>query len=88
MRGNCPVDVISVCSAAGEIRPLRLRLEDDEHYLLRIDIEEVIDVKRIEHVGIEAQIFLCRATVWGKPWLFELKYTYRSHSWRLCGRLH
>ena len=35
-----PVDVISMCSASGEIRPLRLRMEDEQHQLLRIDIEE------------------------------------------------
>ena len=35
MDGNiCPVDVISVCSANGDIRPLRLRMEDEEHQLL------------------------------------------------------
>ena len=31
---NQPVDVISVCSAGGEIRPLRMRMEDEEHQLL------------------------------------------------------
>ena len=76
-----PVDVISVCSANGDIRPLRLRMEDEKHQLLRVDIDEVISVKPIQYVGIEAQIFLCRATVEGKKWLFELKYTIRSHSW-------
>ena len=59
----CPVDVISVCSAAGDIRPLRLRLEDEQHQLLRIDIDEVISIKSVQFVGIEAQIFLCRAVV-------------------------
>lgn len=83
-----PVDVISVCSAAGEIRPLRLRMEDDAHGILRIDIDEIISVKPIQFVGIEAQIFLCRATVMGKKWIFELKYTIRTHTWcffrRVC----
>lgn len=83
----CPVDVISVCSASGEIRPLRLRLEDEEHQLLRIDIEEVVSVKEVPYVGVEATIFLCRATVWEKKWLFELKYTIRTHTWSLLGRV-
>ena len=84
----CPVDVISVCSAAGEIRPLRFRMEDENHQLLRIDIDEVISMKKIQYVGIEAHIYLCRATVGGKKWIFELKYTIRSHNWcffrRVC----
>ena len=85
---NCPVDVISVCSASGDIRPLRLRMEDAEHQLLRIDIEEVISMKPIKYVGVEAQIFLCRAIVKGKEWLFELKYTIRTHSWCLHRRVY
>ena len=77
----CPVDVISMCSADGQIRPLRLRMEDEDHQLLRIDIEEVVSSKEIQYVGIEAHVFLCRAKVKGKQWLFELKYTIRSHCW-------
>lgn len=76
-----PVDVISVCSATGELRPLRLRMEDESHQLLRINIEEILDVQDIQHVGAEAHIFLCRATVWNKKWTFELKYFIRTHTW-------
>ena len=82
-----PVDVISVCSARGDIRPLRLRLEGEEQELLRIDIDEIVSVRHIQYVGIEAQIFLCRATVHGKRLLFELKYTIRTHSWCLLRKV-
>lgn len=84
---NTAVDVISVCSAGGEIRPLRLRMEDEAHQLLRIDIDEVVSVKPVQYVGIEAQIFLCRATVRGKQWMFELKYTIRTHRWCIHRRI-
>ena len=85
---NRPVDVISVCSADGEIRPLRLRMEDEEHQLLRVDIDEILSMKPIQYVGIEAQIFLCKAMVKGKEWLFELKYTIRSHCWCFYRRVY
>ena len=85
---NTPVDVISVCSADGQIRPLRLRLEDEHHELLRVDIDEVISVKPIQYVGIEAQIFLCKAVVKGSQWLFELKYTIRTHNWCILRRVY
>ena len=84
---NKPVDVISVCSANGDIQPLRLRLEDEQHQLLRVDIDEIISVRKVEYVGIEAQIFLCRATIHGKKTLFELKYTIRTHSWCLMRKV-
>lgn len=84
----CPVDVISMCSAAGDIRPLRIRMEDEAHQLLRIDIEEIVSVKEVQYVGIEAHIFLCRATVRDKEWLFELRYTIRTHSWCLLRKVY
>ena len=83
-----PVDVISMCSAGGEIRPLRFRMEDEDHKLLRVDIEEIISSRHIQYVGIEAQVFLCTATVKEKKWLFELKYTIRSHSWCLLRKMY
>jgi len=83
----CPVDVISVCNADGTITPLRLQLEDEHRQLLRINIQEVVSVKEIEHVGMEAHIFLCKARVHDRQWVFELKYTFRSHSWRLMRML-
>ena len=84
---NMPVDVIAMCSANGDIRPLRLRTETEDHKLLRVDIDEIINSRKVQYVGIEAQIFLCRATVEGKKWLFELKYTIRTHSWCLMRRV-
>lgn len=83
-----PIDVISVCSADGQIRPLRFRMEDDAHQLLRIDIDEIISSKHIQYVGIEAQVFLCSALVQGKRWLFELKYTIRTHCWCLLRKVY
>ncbi len=83
-----PVDVISICSASGEMRPLRIRVEDEQHQLLRIDIEEIISSKEIQYVGIEATVYLCRATVRDQKWLFELKYTIRTHTWCLIRKVY
>lgn len=80
---SCPVEVISVCNADGRIRPLRLRLSDESQQLRRIDILEILSTKDVSYVGIEAQVYLCRAMVEGQLWLFELKYMIRSHSWQL-----
>ena len=82
-----PVDVISVCSASGEIRPLRLRMEDEAHGLLRVDIDEVINTRQVQYVDIEATVFLCRATVRNERWIFELKYTIRTHTWCLMRKV-
>lgn len=80
---NQKVEVISLCGTDGEIRPLRFRMEDAQHRLLRVDITEVVNVKPIQYVGVEAQIFLCKALLEGKEHMFELKYTIRTHTWCL-----
>ena len=78
---HSPVDVISVCTAEGEIRPLRLQFQDDQQQLFRVNIHEIVSKTEIEYVGVEAVVFLCRAWVAGREWLFELKYSIRSHNW-------
>lgn len=85
---NRPVDVISVCNADGTIKPLRLRFEDESNQLLRVDIEEVVSTREVQFVGVEATIFLCRATVGEQPWMFELKYTFRTHCWCIHRRFY
>ncbi|MBQ8622680.1 MAG: hypothetical protein IJ422_10275 [Oscillospiraceae bacterium] len=81
----CPVDVISVCSVDGQIRPLRLRLEEADQQLVRIDIDEVVDVREIPYPGAEAHVFLCRARVGDRDRMLELKYSIRGHKWSLIG---
>lgn len=83
----CPVDVISVCSTEGEIRPLRLQLEGGEHQRIRMDIVEVVGIKEIPYSGVEACVFLCKARTEGREIVVELKYTFRSHTWCLLRRL-
>lgn len=85
---NTPIDCISVISAAGEITPLRFRLERQDRERLRVNIDKVLSTRRIPYVGVEAQVFLCRALVDGREQVFELKYTIRSHSWSLVQRMY
>ena len=77
------VDVISVCNAEGEIRPLRLQMVDENKQILRVHIVDARVVERIQHVGVEAVIFHCRAEVYDRVLSFRLKYTYRPHIWHL-----
>ena len=84
----CSVDVICVCSTEGGIRPLRFRATDEQDQKLCVNIDEVLRTDEIKTMGREQQIFLCRATVRGKEWMFELKYTIRSHNWCLMRRVY
>ena len=77
VRKTCPVDVISVCSASGE--PAAGGGRGTGAYPVNID--EVISVKEVPYVGVEARIFLCRGTVDGRQRQFALKYLIRAHCW-------
>lgn len=83
-----PVDVICVCQADGSIRPLRLRLENEENMMVRVDVEEVLSTRKVDFVGVEALIFLCRIHLCGRAKVIELKYTFRNHSWWLCRQMY
>lgn len=85
-RSMYPVDVISICSAEGEIRPLRLRLQQEGEETV-MDITDILRITQIPHVGVEASVYLCRAKSYGRTILFELKYTFRSHQWCLLRRI-
>ncbi len=87
-QGVCPVDVICVCSASGEIRPLRVQIIDETRQIVRVNIEEIVSTETVEHVGAEAALFRCRATVWDRKWLFELKYAIRTHTWTLVRKIY
>ena len=87
-RNSGPGVVIAVWSASGDIRPLRLRVEDEEQGLIRVNIDEVSSVKEVPYVGVEARIFLCRGTVDGRQRQFALKYLIRAHCWCLMDRVY
>ena len=77
------LDVICVCNADGEIRPLRLRLEDDAEGWIRVDIDQILRVDRDRRFGSESITFLCGGQVRDRRRLFQIKYAVRSHIWSL-----
>ena len=77
------VDMISLCSASGELSPLRLRVEDQERGTLRLDIDRVISRKPVEAVGAEGILFVCWAKMQDSRHMIELRYMLRSQTWRL-----
>ena len=80
---NIPIQMISVCSTNGELLPLRFRYEDKEHLLQTVNILETVCKKDINYIGIEAFLYTCKAMMYGKEKMFELKYTVRTHKWIL-----
>ena len=85
---NIPIQVISVCSADGALQPLRFRFEDEEHAMHIVNVLEVVDVRAVSYVGIEAFRYLCKAEEDGLRHLFELNYAVRAHRWALLRRIY
>lgn len=83
MRRNLPVQVLASCGVDGAIVPLRFRFEDGTHMLHTVKIEEVLDSRKIEYVGLEAFCYLCKAECEGREKVFELRYTVHTHRWVL-----
>ena len=83
------VDVICMYDTEGEIRPLRLRLYDEQSQGTRMDIQEILGIERNGKFGSESITFVCRGVTEMKKQVLELRYSVRNHSWhvlRLFGR--
>ena len=80
---NIPIQMIAHCGADGSMQPLRFRFEDASHMLHTVQICEVLDCRRVDYVGIEALIYLCKAVVEDMERIYELRYTVRAHKWVL-----
>lgn len=83
-----PLQVLSVCAADGRLRPLRFRYEDEAQMLQTIRVDQILSTKKVQYVGAEALIFLCRASLDQREHLFELRYDVREHRWVLQRALY
>ena len=87
------VDVICLCGTDGKLQPLRFRYKDENDFLRTAQVLEILDVKKIEHVGAERFCYLCKLQVVNDPTgadchLMELVYMVRPHRWFLVKKLY
>ncbi|WP_312100207.1 hypothetical protein [Lachnoclostridium sp.] len=83
MQNNIPVDMISFCSTLGEVKPLRIRLENEAHERVSADIIEIAYRKQIKPSGLTILIYGCRLELFGEIRLAELHYHTDSGRWTL-----
>lgn len=76
-----PVDVISLNSADGSIRPLRVRAEEGMEYAMVGNVSEILATREIRQLGAENYTFLCRIRMPNATAVWELKFFKRTHSW-------
>ena len=80
---NVSVDVNASFNPIGDIKPLYVRLEDENHELHTYRIENVNSTKEEKYSGIQSRIFHCNISIEGCKKEITLRYYYVSHKWAL-----
>lgn len=80
---NVTVDVNATFNPLGEIKPLYVRLEDENHELQVAKIENIWQVKDERYLGIHAVIFICEVMLGGALKRISLRYYIESHKWAI-----
>lgn len=75
------VEMICVCAVDGKLTPIRFRMEDEEHCLKTVHIEQILAIKPIQYAGIDAIQYLCKVRLQGLERMIELRYTIKTHRW-------
>ena len=83
MQNNMPIDIISYSNTLGEIKPMRLRLENELHERVTVDIVEILLRKEAKPSGVRILIFICRVYLYEEEHLIELHYNTDSLKWTL-----
>ena len=85
---NLPIQVLSCCDTCGNFPPLRFSSEARGHSVHTVSVTEIVDGRRVEYVGLEAFVFLCKAHLDGREKLYELRYTVATHRWTLAKEVY
>lgn len=78
-----PIEVVSYTDSKGNIKPLRLRLQNEDETLKVIKVDKVI-IKEIEKLaGNTMFVFKCQSLIDNVMKLFEIKYDLKTCKWML-----
>ena len=78
-----PIDVNATFNTLGAIKPIYVRLEDDEHRLHTYKIQGIEYSKEDKRAGINTIVFVCYIDVEGTQKQLKLSYNLNSHKWVL-----
>lgn len=78
-----PVDVNATFNVLGGIKPIYIRLEDDEHKLHTYKVQSVDYSKEDKRAGNTTIVFVCYIEEEGIQKQLKLSYNLNSHKWVL-----
>lgn len=77
------IDANATFNPLGEIKPLYVRLEDEEHMLHTYKIEKIEQVKEEKFSGVVSFLYVCLIRVGGSMKQIKIRYYVMSHKWAL-----
>ncbi|MFU0827451.1 MAG: PBECR2 domain-containing protein [Lachnoclostridium sp.] len=80
---NSAVDVVAAFNPMGEIKPIYVRLEDENHTLQIYKISEIRNKKAEKYSGINAFLFVCSIICNNCQKEIRLRFYCDSHKWVL-----
>ncbi|MDA3733958.1 hypothetical protein PBV87_21010 [Niameybacter massiliensis] len=80
---NLPIEIISKFNALGEIVPLKLRLEDENHHLQTAKVVNIIYTNENQFAGTKTLDYGCKVQFEASEKMLELRYHIVSHKWTI-----
>lgn len=77
------IDANATFNPLGEIKPMYIRLEDEEHQLHTYKIESISNIKEEKYSGISAILFVCNIRMEECMREIKIRYYIPSHKWTL-----
>ena len=80
---NIPVEIISKCNTVGDIVPLRMRIENEDHQLVVATITDILYSTENNSAGLKTFDYGCKVLFDETERLLELRYSIASHKWSI-----
>lgn len=78
---SIPIDVIATFNTLGKMKPNYIRIEDENHELQTLKVEQIESSKEEKYGGMVAEVFDCKVRVGECLKLVRIKYHIESHLW-------
>ena len=80
---HMPVDVNATFNVQGKIKPIFIRLEDEEHVLRTYKIENIVYSREENYAGVPVMLYCCNIRVGDCMQTINIKYHIKTHQWVL-----
>lgn len=77
------VDMISLSSRDGDIRPLKFRVQEDTGESRIVRIDRVLSKKEEKIAGNRMLVFTVQSIIDGTERIYEMKYEFQTSRWYL-----